>query len=252
MKCIISCEHASNRVPRQYTHVFAGKEKVLASHHAYDPGAAAIARKLAGRVQASVYLGSVTRLLIDLNRSPSNRKSLYTQYSRMLEQNDRDLLLKKYYHPYRENIENAVGAIIGEGMPILHISLHSFAPVKKGKARKADIGLLYDPARKCEKDLCVLIVGILKEALVGIRVRRNYPYLGKTDGFTSYLRKKYSAKLYAGIEIEINQALLLKKDNKKKKMLNVLGEGVSKILQVNEFSQLAINDDNRRKPYAYK
>jgi len=252
MKCIISCEHGSNRVPPRFSHIFKGKERVLSSHQAYDPGTVKLARRLAKQFHAPVYLGAISRLLIDLNRSPSNRKSLYSQYSRMLEQNDRDLLLKKYYYPYRENIENAVGEIIDKGMPVLHISLHSFAPVKKGKARKADIGLLYDPARKCEKDLCALIVGILKGALVGIRVRRNYPYLGKTDGFTSYLRKKYSAKLYAGIEIEINQALLLKNGNKKKKMVNLLEEGFSKILQANEFSKLSINNDRRRKPYAYK
>ncbi|MEO8932838.1 MAG: N-formylglutamate amidohydrolase, partial [Xanthomarina sp.] len=34
--------------------------------------------------------------------------------------------------------------------------------------------------------------------------RFNYPYLGKADGFTSYLRKQFP-KNYLGIEIEVNQ-----------------------------------------------
>jgi len=36
-------------------------------------------------------------------------------------------------------------------------------------------------------------------------VRFNYPYLGKADGFTTYLRKQFPAN-YMGIELEVNQA----------------------------------------------
>ena len=89
MKCIISCEHASNRVPVRYVHLFHDKEKILSSHQAFDPGAAKLARWLGEELQTPVYLGSITRQLIDLNRSRSNRKSLFTQYSRKLDQNDR-------------------------------------------------------------------------------------------------------------------------------------------------------------------
>ena len=50
---------------------------------------------------------------------------------------------------------------------------------------------------------------LLKEALVARRsdlaVRKNYPYLGKTDGLTTTLRKKWEDALYLGIEIEVNQ-----------------------------------------------
>ena len=35
-------------------------------------------------------------------------------------------------------------------------------------------------------------------------MRYNYPYLGKADGFTTYLRKQFQTH-YLGIEIEINQ-----------------------------------------------
>ena len=237
MKCIISCEHASNKVPPRFAHVFRGKEKVLFSHQAYDHGAAKLARSLAKKIDAQVYLGSISRLLIDLNRSQTNRKTLFTKYSRVLQQHDRELLVKNYYQPYRKKVEDAVEAITGMGKPVLHISVHSFAPVKKGKVRKADIGLLYDPARKYEEDLCTYIVGLLKQDEVKLRVRRNYPYLGKTDGFTSYLRRKHAAGFYVGIEVEVNQAILLKSNNKKGKAEKVLAEGLSTILQAGKFSQ---------------
>lgn len=238
MKCIISCEHASNRVPRQYTHIFAGKEKVLASHQAYDPGAAAIARKLAVSVQASVYLGSVTRLLIDLNRSPANRKTLYTPYSRELHNSDREQLFRKYYLPYRESVEREINRFTAKVKPVLHISVHSFSPVKDGRVRKADIGLLYDPARRNEKKICTYLASMLQEETGMLQVRRNYPYQGKTDGFTSFMRKKLPAKLYAGIEIEINQVLLSPGNKKKRKMEQLLEEGIRKILNQKDFSGL--------------
>ncbi|MGB3649431.1 MAG: hypothetical protein WA992_12975, partial [Desulfobulbales bacterium] len=120
-----------------------------------------------------------------------------------------------------------------------HISLHSFVPVKSGKVRKADIGLLYDPARKIEKNISRFLAGLLQQKVVSLRIRRNYPYLGKTDGFTSFLRKKYSAKFYAGIEIEINQALLFSEDNTKKKTEDVLAEGIRMILKLQNFSKFA-------------
>ena len=249
MKCIISCEHASNRVPPRFAHIFTGQGKVLTSHQAYDYGAAKLARSLAGQIHAPVYLGAISRLLIDLNRSPSNRKSLFTHYSRMLPQNERELLLQKYYLPYREKVENAVGEIIGKGKPVVHVSIHSFAPVKRGKTRKADIGLLYDPARKAEKDICAFMVQLLKKEVVSLRVRRNYPYQGKTDGFTSYLRRKYAAKFYAGIEIEINQDFLLQNDNNTKKVKYLLEKGISNMLQADTFSQLVNNKGQLVKSY---
>jgi predicted N-formylglutamate amidohydrolase len=230
MKCIISCEHASSKVPSRFAHVFQDKEKVLTSHQAYDSGAAKLARRLATQLHASLHLGSISRLLIDLNRSPSNRKSLYSPYSRKLGQTDRELLMHRYYLPYRNKVEKEVAGIIATGMPVLHISVHSFVPVKRGKVRKADIGLLYDPARKIEKDISRILAEMLHEKVASLRVRRNYPYLGKTDGFTSFMRRKYSAKLYAGIEIEINQAVM-SNDGKKKKTLEVLTEGIRHFLK---------------------
>ena len=238
MKCIISCEHASNRIPPRFIHVFEGGEKILSSHQAYDAGAAGVARRLGKNCSSSVHLGSISRLLIDLNRSAFNRKSLYTPYSRKLPQGERQLLLDKYYQPFREKVTEEIGRTIKSGRPVLHISLHSFSPVKSGKSRKADIGLLYDPARRTEKHICRFLVTLLKEKAVSLRVRRNYPYLGKTDGFTAFLRRKYPGKIYAGIEIEINQALMSSSKKKKRKAEDIIAAGIRTILKYHDFSQL--------------
>lgn len=214
----------------------------MASHEAYDYGAANLARCLARKIHAPLFLGTISRLLIDLNRSPTNRKSLFTPYSRMLGQDERKLLLQKYFQPYRQKVESAVNAIVSGGKPVLHVSVHSFSSVKRGKIRNADVGLLYDPARKREKDICGFIVKLLKEEIIALRVRKNYPYQGKTDGFTSYLRQRHPEKLYVGIEIEINQDLLLNNDNKTNKVIYFLEKGISNILQAGgKFAQLEKN-----------
>jgi hypothetical protein len=38
-----------------------------------------------------------------------------------------------------------------------------------------------------------------------LAVRRNYPYLGKNDGLTTSLRRRFEPAAYVGVEIEINQ-----------------------------------------------
>ena len=42
-----------------------------------------------------------------------------------------------------------------------------------------------------------------------LRVRRNYPYAGKGDGLTSHLRRRFAPSDYVGIELEINQGIVL-------------------------------------------
>src|SRR4029079_2082622 len=84
----------------------------------------------------------------------------------------------------------------------------SFTPVMNGEVRSADIGLLYDSRRKREGELCARWLAALRRADPGLRVRCNYPYLGKADGLATALRKRYPQSRYIGVELEINQALV--------------------------------------------
>jgi len=38
-----------------------------------------------------------------------------------------------------------------------------------------------------------------------LRLRRNYPYIGKSDGVTQVMRRRYPPDRYVGIELEVNQ-----------------------------------------------
>ncbi len=91
-------------------------------------------------------------------------------------------------------------------MPVLHLAIHSFTPHLNRQERRADIALLYDPRRKPEAGLCRRWARALARSTT-LRIRRNYPYRGTSDGLTTYFRRHFSATEYLGIEVEINQAL---------------------------------------------
>ena len=94
-----------------------------------------------------------------------------------------------------------------QGRRVVHLAVHSFTPTLGRVARRADVGLLYDPRRAHERELCVRWQGALGPAS-GLLVRRNYPYRGTSDGLTTALRRAHPASAYVGVEIELNQRLL--------------------------------------------
>jgi len=89
--------------------------------------------------------------------------------------------------------------------PVLHLSIHTFTPVLRGKTRHCDIGLLFDPSRPREKSFCAFWKQELHAIAPALIVRSNYPYPGRADSFTAYLRKSLPPSKYLGIELEINQ-----------------------------------------------
>jgi predicted N-formylglutamate amidohydrolase len=78
-----------------------------------------------------------------------------------------------------------------------------------GKVRRADVGLLYHPGRRGEADLCARWKASLAAIAAELKVRRNYPYAGKGDGLTSHLRLRFARGAYVGIELEVNQNIVL-------------------------------------------
>ncbi len=203
-RCLVTCEHGGNRVPAAYRRYFAGHESLLATHRGYDPGALVLARRLAGALGAPLFYATVSRLVIDLNRSLGHPR-LYSEATRPASPAVRREILERHYLPYRRRVEGAAAEAIAEGEKVIHLSAHSFTPELDGEVRDADIGLLYDPARPGEAELARRWQAALKDAAPELRVRRNYPYTGKSDGFTAYLRRRFPAEAYVGIELEINQ-----------------------------------------------
>jgi len=207
---LVTCEHGGNRVPAPMRSLFRGHRALLATHRGFDPGARSLARDLAVALDAPVVTSTVSRLVVDLNRSIGHPR-LFSPVTRALPREVRASIVARHYRPYREQVERLVAQRVALGHRVIHVSSHSFTPVLGGKVRRADVGLLYDPGRRGEVALCARWKAALAVRDPALRVRRNYPYAGKGDGLTAYLRRRFPAKAYVGIELEVNQRIVLAK-----------------------------------------
>jgi predicted N-formylglutamate amidohydrolase len=152
-------------------------------------------------------------LLIDLNRSlrhpkliPRESFGVRIPYNIDISQDERRARIRRYYEPYRSRVLHEIERVIDRYGTCVHLSVHSFAPRLGREPRRADISILYDPRRPLESALASCLTDNLKQQ--GYRTRRNYPYRGTSDGFTTCCRRAFPASAYLGIEIEINQARL--------------------------------------------
>ncbi len=180
---------------------------MLHSHRGYDPGSLLMAHALATALKAPLVSSTVSRLLIDINR-PLGHPLLYSAATRNAPAKLRADIAAQYHRPYWSQVERLVRRAVSRGRRVIHISSHSFTPVLNGEVRNADIGLLYDPARRGEARLCARWKSALAAAAPTLRVRRNYPYLGAAAGLTAQLRLRFPPDAYVGIELEINQRIV--------------------------------------------
>jgi predicted N-formylglutamate amidohydrolase len=206
MKLVLTCEHGGYEIPENYRSLFSN-EQVLKTHRGYDIGALDVFNSLKPLSDAS-FSSTTSRLFIELNRSLGHRQ-LFSEFTRDLSDKHKTEIINDYYKPYRSNVENSIATFIKNKYAVLHLSIHSFTPQLNDEIRNCDIGLLYDSTDKKEKTFCKQLKTELLKLNIQLNVRFNYPYLGKSDGFTTHLRKQFSSK-YLGIEIEINQNLTSK------------------------------------------
>ena len=224
---VLTCEHASAHVPARFREIFASEaaERALHSHRGWDPGALRVARHLARSLDAPLYAGKMSRLLIDLNR-PLRHPDVLSQWSRRLAGEQREMLVREHLRHWDAVTGRLQEGISAEG-PAVHLGVHSFTPnlselsdpaVKVGhqlsprsapgqrglSKRNFDVGVLYDPQRRLEVHFASRLVAALQG--VGLCVRRNAPYRGVAAGLTTSLRRTFAEECYAGLELELNQA----------------------------------------------
>ena len=101
---LITCEHGGNRIPPRYRHLFLGHEELLQTHRGYDAGGLTMAKELAGALKATLFVATISRLLIDLNRSVGHPR-LYSEATRDAPVGVRREILEAHYLPYRNQVE---------------------------------------------------------------------------------------------------------------------------------------------------
>src|SRR6201998_190536 len=205
---IITCEHGGNRVPAPYRRLFRGQTALLGSHRGYDPGSLILAKALASAFGAPLVASTTSRRLIYLNPSIGHPQ-LFSAVTRAAPAQTRAQIVEQHYRPYRRQVERLVRQAVARGHRVIHISSHSFTAELDGRVRGADVGLLYHPGRRGEAEVCARWKATLVALAPELRVRRNYPYAGKGDGLTSHLRVRFAQSDYVGIELEVNQSIIL-------------------------------------------
>lgn len=202
---VLSCEHGGNNVPDAFMELFCNAGDVLDSHRGWDPGALELFFEMenAAKVDFSLF-SETTRLLIDLNRS-LNKRTLFSEFTFPLSALQKQEIIDNYYRPFRNCFFDHLKLLVKEKRFVLHVSVHSFTPVFEGQTRNADIGLLYDPRFGLEKVMAWLWRKKITAWNPDLKIRMNYPYLGKNDGHVFALRNQLGSGYYAGIELEINQ-----------------------------------------------
>ena len=192
-----------------------------------------MARALARAFGAPLVTSTISRLLVDLNRSIGHPQ-VFSAAARGAPAKLRAEIVERHYRPYRAQVERLVRQSVSRGRRVVHISSHSFTPRLNGKVRRADIGLLYDPGRRGEVALSARWKASLAACAPELRVRRNYPYAGKGDGLTSHLRLRFAPGAYIGIELEINQEIVLAADRRWSSLRGLLSNSLRAAIATGE------------------
>ncbi len=185
---VVVCDHASNGFPPGYGALGLPRE-ALDRHIAYDIGAAAMTRALAAHLDAPALLSTFSRLLIDPNRGADD-PTLVMRFSdgaivpgnAKVDAAEIDRRRRLFWAPYREAIEAKVEAMMDAGAPPAVISLHSFTPVWRGRARPWKVGVLWDSDPRLPHPLLEALAG--EDDLLAEEIGDNEPYEGALAGDT--------------------------------------------------------------------
>lgn len=147
---VLICDHASNHIPAEYDRLGVA-EADLQRHIAWDVGAAAVTRGLAQALGAPAFLGSFSRLLVDLNRPfaspssmPARSEATVIPGNFDITDAERERREQRVFVPFHARIAARLDAREAAGLKTRIVAIHSFTPVYLGVARPWHVGILYD------------------------------------------------------------------------------------------------------------
>lgn len=208
-RVIFVCDHAARALPQPYG-TLGLDDAALTTHIAYDIGAAEVTRALAQAFAAPAVLARWSRLLIDLNRGPDD-PTLVMQLSdgriipgnRNISSPETNSRLANFHAPYHAAIEAEIARSRTTGAVPAVISIHSFTPVWKGRARPWEIGVLWDRDPRLASPL------LARLGRAGFVVGDNQPYSGELENDCLYRHGTMNGLPH--VLIEIRQDLIATK-----------------------------------------
>ena len=204
---LILCDHASNAIPAEFGNLGLA-EAELERHIAHDIGAAEVARTLARTLGAPAILSRFSRLLIDPNRGRDDptlvmriADGAIIPGNAAIDETGIEARLERFYRPYDDAITGAIEASLETDSVPAIISIHSFTPSLRGRARPWHCGLLFDADERIAKPL-IAALSASGDLIVGA----NEPYDGALAGDT--LDRHAGSRGLANVLVEIRQDLI--------------------------------------------
>jgi len=179
---LITCDHATNRVPDWVGGGTLGIAPAdMARHIAYDVGAAGLTERLAERLDAPAILSDFSRLVIDPNRGEDDPTLLMRLYdgtvipaNRDADAAERERRLDRLHRPYHA----ALAALAARHPARCLCAIHSFTPQLRGRPpRPWQVGILYSHR---DARLGPAMVAACRDQ--GWITGENQPYDGHLDG----------------------------------------------------------------------
>lgn len=176
---LVTCDHATNRVPDWLGGKLGIAESDMKRHIAYDVGARGLTIHLAELLNSPAVCSDFSRLVIDPNRGEDDPTLLMKLYDGTIIPANRDageaeraVRMDRLYRPY-----HAAVAELAEGRHFL--AIHSFTPCLRGRPpRPWQIGILYS---HLDERLSKLLIRRL-ERETDLCVGDNEPYSGHLPG----------------------------------------------------------------------
>ena len=205
-RVILVCEHASRLLPKALG-TLGLSDAALESHIAWDPGALAVSRLLAEKLDATLVFQRFSRLVYDCNRPPESPAAMPEKSevfevpgNAALDEAARNARTDALYRPFRDRLGALVKGRIREGRAPVIVTVHSFTPVYFGKPRAVEIGILHDADAR-------LADAMLAAAGPAYRTLRNEPY-GPEDGVTHTLKEHGLSNGVPNVMIEVRNDLI--------------------------------------------
>jgi predicted N-formylglutamate amidohydrolase len=179
---LITCDHATNRVPAELGGSLGLCDSDMARHIAYDPGAAGVTLALAAALDAPAILSNFSRLVIDPNRGEDDPTLVMKLYDGSIIPANRHISADQVaqrkamlYDPYH----TAYAELAARRPDTVIVAVHSFTPCLQGRpSRPWQIGILYSHHDERLSRAVLAQLAAQPDLCVG----DNEPYLGHLPG----------------------------------------------------------------------
>jgi len=204
---LLTCEHASNRVPRPLRST-ASDRAWLKTHWGLDIGARTVTREVARRTGSQAVMARFSRLVCDPNRPPDHVDFVRTEvegaaisFNQYLDQAELLRRQLELHAPFHDAIDQALAQRLTHDRDVLLLSVHSFTPIWNHRLREMDFGLVYEN----HEAVAARLGDLLGER--GFDCAHNQPYSAR-GGLAYSVDRHGQHHDVVHLEIEINQSLV--------------------------------------------